>query len=142
MNKRTEQKVRDLARQYGARVYFFKNDRPYTGCVNLETQAISIDGNVKKENEIFSALFHEIGHLYCIRNNKWPSYHNNNCTNNDEVRKFRLTAYRAESWVDTWAKKEMRKLMPHLEYIEAYPKGDKKAINWVHKYYLCYFKLK
>jgi hypothetical protein len=113
--------ISELSKTYGVRVYYSKyldisgEARYWKG-----TMTLSSNQNV---GNILSAFFHELGHIYCYRNNKWTSFHNPKTPDKmSEVEKTLLckTALRAERWVDNYGKKEMFKYFPNISYSVAY----------------------
>ena len=56
------------------------NIRPISkdaGTYDKDNNKITIDSNLRKKHLPF-VFFHELGHLYCVKNNIWKSYHNFN----------------------------------------------------------------
>ena len=98
--------------------------------------------------DILSTMFHELGHSYCYRNGKWPTYHLCNTeyrnggfyySEKDLVGKIR-TAYKAECWVDRWARKEMAKYFPNLRYTGGY-ENNPIARKWLMDNFLYKYKI-
>ena len=75
-----------------------------------------------------SVFFHELGHIHAFRNKKWPSYHYVGKINK---RKWKLTALKAEVWVDKWAEQEYYKHFPNNVYNQSYRTEEDK--NWFRK---------
>lgn len=62
-------------------------------------------------NDLIPILFHELGHKHCFDNNIFYNYHNE--TN---LRLAKLTALKAERYVDKWANKEIKKFNIEITY--------------------------
>ena len=76
---------------------------------------ININRDSRKQTLPF-IFFHELGHLYCVNNNIWETYHNYNNTWNS----FKSTALKAEKWIDSWAEKEVNKYFKNVDSYKAY----------------------
>lgn len=61
--------------------------------------------------ELIPIIFHELGHKYCFENNLFVAYHYET-----DKRLFKLTALKAERFVDRWAANEMKKNGFDFEY--------------------------
>ena len=73
--------------------------------------SIFINKNITKKNLIICSIFHELGHKHCCDNSLFVSYH----TGKDK-RLEKLTALKAERFVDKWAAKEMKKQGYKIKY--------------------------
>jgi len=140
VSKKELAQARALIKEYRGKLYLSTNlTSGAAGEVNLETRCISIARTSLANRQIFwSIILHEVGHLYCIDNNRYPIFHKANrerLTARDK-RALVLTAWRAEQYVDQWALRELEKLYPELEYL-GYDSSHKR---WLHQNYLCYFK--
>lgn len=144
--------VKRLAKHYRIRVTWLKtkniigsgfhavrrNDRGYY-------EYIGMDGEEYRDK--ISTFFHELGHSYCYNNKIWAEYHgagrvyirnNRYYRTRKSLRIYIRTAYRAEQWVDRWAKTEMKKWFPYLKYRAGYTtKEDKK---WFYRNHLNFFR--
>jgi hypothetical protein len=135
-----------LAREYAIPTYFVKKligaGSYLLLCPGKDRIYICIEGE-----EILSAMFHELGHAYCYRNGKWPMFHSYGSLfkdgefvyTNRELRGKILTGYKAECWVDRWAKKEMAKYFPNLKYRNGYV-GRAWTKKWLMDTKLIYYK--
>jgi hypothetical protein len=129
----------EIARRYNVNVFFY-NDNKNIGNGFMNVKPLSVNLNVSgkiTEDTFIGILFHELGHVHCVRNNLWSAYHykSTKIMNQNDIKAFRLTAHRAECWVDKWGKKEMKKIMPHLKYRMSYKHKNKTTINFLNRYY-------
>lgn len=91
---------------------------------------IQINSKFKhKTKKLIPIIFHELGHKYCYDNDIFHAYHYEN-----DIRLFKLTALKAERYVDRWAAKEMKKHgftneYPMFYYSKARTKNFKKYIK-------------
>ena len=94
------------------------------------TKTIIINSEYKNDIEnLIPILFHELGHKHCFDNNIYYHYHNE--TNS---RLAKLTALKAERYVDKWANKEMNKFNTGIEYPMFYFK--KSRVENFKKYWI------
>ena len=121
--------IKEIKNKYNVNIVYKKhlnNIAEYND--NLKT--IIIKSEYKNNiNDLIPILFHELGHKYCFDNNIFYHYHNE--TN---LRLAKLTALKAERYVDRWANKEMKKLNIEIAYPMFYyhpnrVKHFKKYIN-------------
>lgn len=135
-----KRKINRLAKLYDVKVHYFSNkdENSSTGYVDVRESYIFIKKR-KCEKEMLKTFFHELGHIYCYRNNKWFIYHNfgfeKHTKSFEMFKKFKRTAYRAECYVDVWGKNEMKKHFPKIKYSLSYEQKDKRAIKWLNNYY-------
>lgn len=104
-------KIKRILKHYGVKLVFKKIDEIayYLHSENLIVVNKSIDVN---EKEIIPIIFHELGHRHCFNNNLFYAYHNET-----DGRLFRLTALKAERFVDKWAAKKMVFILNTLCFI-------------------------
>jgi hypothetical protein len=121
--------IKEIKNKYNVNIVYKKhlnNIAEYND--NLKT--IIIKSEYKNNiNDLIPILFHELGHKYCFDNNIFYHYHNE--TN---LRLAKLTALKAERYVDRWANKEMKKFNIEIDYPMFYyhpvrVKHFKKYIN-------------
>ena len=121
--------IKEIKNKYDVNIVYKKhlnNIAEYND--NLKT--IIIKSEYKNNiNDLIPILFHELGHKYCFDNNIFYHYHNE--TN---LRLAKLTALKAERYVDRWANKEMKKFNIEIDYPMFYyhpnrVKHFKKYIN-------------
>lgn len=92
--------------------------------------------------DLLSVFFHEWGHAYCHKNGIWEAYHQPGVVkkgklylSTDLLKKVIKTAYKAECWIDKFAKKEMLRWFPNLPFNSGYL-NDREAKRWLHENYL------
>jgi predicted aminopeptidase len=102
--------IKKILKNYGVKLVFKKIDEIayYSHSKNLIVIDKSID---MTEEELISIIFHELGHRHCFNNNLYYAYHNET-----DARLYKLTALKAERFVDKWAAKEMKKNGFPFEY--------------------------
>jgi hypothetical protein len=134
--------ARKICREKKVRVYFSSSLIDASGEANVETQAITISKpNCDTVNKFFSALFHELTHIWCVRNGKYPMYHTTKQRLTEQEKNgLILTALRAERYVEKMAKIEMKKYFPKLKYVTTYQTEADRI--WLHTTYLYMFKKK
>lgn len=132
------EQIRELSRFYQVPVRFVK-EKERAGYFDLRRMVIYI---AKDYHDPVSVFFHELGHLYCVINGLWGFYHrplrrSKNgvlfCTKS-HARAVLRTGYRAEKWVDKWAKEEMSMWFPDKRYPNSY--SHPAARIWLYKNHL------
>jgi hypothetical protein len=137
ISKKSKNKAKQIASEYKVNIDF--RIKKLSGTASCITSTISINSN-RNEEKFFSALFHEIGHIHCYRNRIWPAYHYNGILTWAIAKEFKRTAFRAECWVDRWAKKEMKKYFPMLKFDGSYDFKTKKGKDFLDEYYESFYK--
>lgn len=127
-----------IARQHGVKL----NIKPISnaaGLYNEEINKITIDSNSNKKQLPF-IFFHELGHLYCVNNNIWETYHNFDNT----WSAYKSTALKAERWIDLWAEKEVKKYFNNIDCYKPYhtKEGVKELREMVDTVFYNYWVLK
>jgi len=122
----TVRRIKELARDYRVKLFFNKKTDSL-GQARFWARSISVNRDLAPR-QMLSVFFHELGHIHCHEHGKWSSYHN--VKPNDELteRERELmvrTAVKAERWVDGWARAEMAKHFPGVEYFTNY--GDRSV---------------
>ena len=139
MKKLETQKIlRNICNQYGIKVIFrskLKNEHGSSVdgfCdLDLKKRLITVSRDISNK-KMASAVFHEIGHIYCLENGIWNRFHK------EENVPASLT-FKVENWIEWWAKGEwdargMRKLFGHYSF--SYTKAQKeKIVQWIKKNY-------
>jgi len=116
-------------KEYGVDVIVDCNLKRYCGYTDFITRKIVIAAKLKPRIFV-TTIFHELGHIHCLRNNKYPIYHLKRPTTKKLRRDIKATALRAELYVDKWGETECNKHFPKLKYDRAYrSKKDKKWFN-------------
>lgn len=133
MNReKTIQFLREICRQYNVKVVFkTRLHRDIDGEVDTEKEVIYIDKKLPRK-AMCEAVFHELGHIYCVRKGKWKKFH-------QEKNYSAIKSFKAENWIEHWAKKEwdswgMRTIFGQYRF--AYLKSEQKnLIKWMKKYF-------
>lgn len=124
--------LRQICRQYDVKVVF-KNKMPkdIDGEVDTKREIIYIDKNLSRK-ALTETVFHELGHIYCVRKGIWKKFH-------EESNYSAIKSFKAENWIEHWAKKEwdawgMRKFFGQYRF--AYLKSEQKSlIKWIKKHF-------
>ena len=122
--------LRQLSRHFGVRLRFrpdwtereaFNND----GLIEISTGYPNIT-----RADIISFFFHECGHEYCKKNNKFKAYHTPKFryTKKEKLAIMR-TALRAERYVDKIGQKLMKEYYPNEKYTVSYK--SKESQEWL-----------
>ena len=123
--------LRELCKKNNVKVSFRKVDGDFYGECETTGKKIHINKNNSKK-QMAMTVFHELGHVHCIRNGIWSEFHNKSTYPHKK-------AFLAENWIEWWAKKNwdkngMRKYFGQYQFF--YSKRDKKAIlEWIEKNY-------
>ena len=119
-----------IARQHGVKLNIKKISSIAAGEYYVLSDKINIDRDSVKRNLPF-IFFHELGHSHCAKNNIWKMYHDVNNTWKD----YKLTALKAEKWIDLWAEKEVNKFFKNVNCYKPYHSeyGVKQFRLWVLK---------
>lgn len=119
-----------IAKERGVRlnVKLFSANSIMAGGFDESKNKIIINSECSK-NKLPFIFFHELGHLHCVNNKIWDSYHNYNNT----WKNFKLTALKAEKWIDSWAEKEVNKYFKNVNSYKIYHTeyGKEKLIEMV-----------
>lgn len=130
--KNTIKYLRSICKDYDVKVCFRSNlDKDVDGEVDTDNETIFI--NIKaSRRQMSQSVFHELGHIYCVRNGLWKEFHKN--TDYSAIQSFD-----AENWIEHWAKQEwdkngMRKLFGQYQF--SYLKKNKNTIvEWIRKHF-------
>jgi len=135
-NKKLISEIRGLGKLHNVKVIFFNEDRDCAG--HIDTGSDKYIYIWKKylysRHSIVSTFFHELGHIHCIRTNRWRAYHlnykdmKNEITIEEFYKKNLYTGLKAERWVDKWAKNMVNKYDRNIKYIDGYK--SEVNINW------------
>jgi hypothetical protein len=130
--------LRKICAEFDTKVRFQHKLKLHTGQTihglmysNHKKRIIYINKNIPIRH-IASAVFHELGHVYCITNGIWQRFHTHQNTSS-------AIAFKVENWIEWWAKGEwdargMRKIFGHYSF--SYLKSNKKQITqWLKKNY-------
>lgn len=131
MNReKTIQFLRQICLQYEVKVVFrTRFNKELDGEADTEKEIIYIDKKLPRK-ALAEAVFHELGHIYCVRKGLWKKFHK-------EPDYSAIKSFKAENWVEHWAKREwdawgMRKFFGQYRF--AYLKSEKqKLIKWFEK---------
>jgi len=110
--------AKDLAAEYGASVEVKDFEGSAWGYVRGHRIVLK-PKYAKDPDTLIGMVMHECGHIHCMNNGLWQAYHNPR-----NKRAFRLTAWKAEKWIDRWAKAQLRKRFPGVKYKNGYTKSD------------------
>lgn len=105
-----------IAKQHDVKLSIKRLKRA-SGTYTEEENKIMIDSSLDKKSLPF-VFFHELGHLHCVRNKIWKTYHDFNNT----WQAYKATALKAEKWIDSWAEKEVVKYFKNVNSYKPYHK--------------------
>jgi hypothetical protein len=119
--------LREICRQYEVKVVFKSRfNKELDGEADVEKEIIYIDKKLPRK-ALSEAVFHELGHIYCVRKGIWKRFHK-------EHDYSAIKSFKAENWVEHWAKREwdawgMRRLFGQYRF--TYLKSEKKKlVKW------------
>lgn len=73
--KELRSKIYKFAKECGVQIITFSNKgRKVKGTYNARTKSLYVDLKQTK-TELLHTFFHELGHHFAVKNNKWKSYH-------------------------------------------------------------------
>lgn len=141
-------KLRTLCEFYQIRVRFYQGSgsSKTTGTAYADNTISVCIGNTNGNTdiqEVFSTLFHEIGHCIDMRNNKYYGYNGPLWVNKKCARFSIRHGYQAEMHADTTGKDLMKKHFPNIPYVRGYSRrGEalRKDLVWYHKNFLNSYK--
>ena len=112
-----------IAKDWGTKVVYTFEDVKYLGATGARTHHIYL--NMKyccsDERILLPTFFHELAHIYCIRNGIYPAYHSyNKNRSKKEVLAIKRTALRAELYVEKLGESMMRDYFPTVRYAKSY----------------------
>jgi hypothetical protein len=133
MNReKTIQFLRQICLQYNVKVVFKTQfNKDLDGEADIEKEIIYIDKKLTRR-AMAEAVFHELGHIYCVRKGLWEKFHKQNGYS-------AIKSFKAENWIEHWAKKEwdswgMRKFFGQYRF--SYLRSEKnKLIKWIENYF-------
>jgi hypothetical protein len=100
------------------------------GVCNYTDGIIYLHSKLKKDPDIaVKVVLHEVGHIFCYRNDIWKNYHINKkrLTRQDKNKIIRI-GLKAERWIENWAEKELKKWRPDLVYVKHYYTTEKEKL--------------
>ena len=119
--------LRQICLQYEVKVSFrTRFNKELDGEAYVEKEIIYIDKKLPRK-ALSEAVFHELGHIYCVRKGIWKRFHKENGYS-------AIKSFKAENWVEHWAKREwdawgIRKFFGQYRF--AYLNSEiKKLIKW------------
>jgi hypothetical protein len=122
--------LRQICLQYEVKVVFrTRFNKELDGEADVEKEIIYIDKKLPRK-ALSEAVFHELGHIYCIRKGLWKRFHKENDYS-------AIKSFKAENWIEHWAKREwdawgMRRFFGQYRF--AYLKSEKKKlVEWFQK---------
>lgn len=124
--KQLRELICETAKKFGVkRTTFNKKAKNVRGTYNAFTGVLYLSLNQTKK-DLLNAFFHELGHHFAVKNNRWKVYHFNLVPMMTIERMFKI-----ENRIDQTAKKLWNKyvdLNQWGKYNFAYPKSKKKQI--------------
>ena len=129
VTKKDRKLVREFLKKFNVRVHFVR-----TGWSSaVEGTLIEIDfKKTKTVQSLWSCVFHELGHIYCWRNDLYKIYHKEELSDKDFAIYIRKYGLRAERFVENLGKKFMKKYFPKIPYEDCY--YDERGVEWYKKW--------
>lgn len=128
-SKNFKQEVRELLKSFGVRVHFVKKG----WCSAIGDDLIEIDvREARTVQELWSLVFHELGHIYCYRMGKYKIYHHNTLPPKKFAKYIRQYGLRAERYVDKLGAQFMKDFFPEIPFIAGYSTED--MAKWYYKW--------
>jgi hypothetical protein len=123
--------LRKICKEYDVKVIFRKLGKDIDGECDPSANFINIDKNLTAK-EMAQAVFHELGHVYCIRKGIWEKFH-------EDPEYPALKSFKVENWVEWWAKREwdahgMRKIFGQYQFVYL-KKNKKELIKWFRNHF-------
>lgn len=122
--------LRQICLQYEVKVVFRSRfNKELDGEVDIEKEIMYIDKKQTRRG-MAEAVFHELGHIYCVRKGLWEKFHK-------ERDYSAIKSFKAENWIEHWAKREwdawgMRKFFGQYRF--SYLRSEqKKLVKWFEK---------
>lgn len=119
--------LRQICLQYDVKVVFRTQfNKDLDAEVDVEKEIIYVDKKLSRKG-LAEAVFHELGHIYCVRKGIWTKFHK-------EQNYSAIKSFKAENWIEHWAKREwdawgMRKMFGQYRF--SYLRSEKKKlIKW------------
>jgi hypothetical protein len=130
--KETIKLLRSICKERNVKVTFTRRlGHDIAGEADTENEHIWISRDMAR-GAMAQATFHELGHIYCVRNNLFMAFHSSDDWPANEV-------FEAENFIERWAQKEwdklgMRKLFGRYHF--AYLRRDKRTIvKWLAQHF-------
>jgi len=102
-------KIAKIVESYGVKLTFKK--MVHMALYSPSNKEIIINKNFINKRILIPIIFHELGHHHCYENDLFFHYHHE-----DDIRLAKLTALKAERYVDKWAANEMKKHGYKMKY--------------------------
>lgn len=113
-----KKQIYSLARVYDVDVVW---DKELEGGTFRSPRTINIGCKTRlSADDYLSIMFHELGHVWCYRNNIWEFHH--------KCHTLSPLGLKVERWVDRWGKAEMAKWYPKSTYSASY--YTKGGVEW------------
>ncbi len=122
--------IKRLSKAFGVkRIVILKRPGMY-GKSFLNTDSIGLSIDLFNDVDcLYSIAFHEFGHIWCKNNGKFKIFHN--CAKKDltEYEKYIIvkTAWKAEVYVDKWAKAQLNQSHPNIKFTGNYINATKHS---------------
>jgi hypothetical protein len=123
--------LRNICKKEKVKVIFKKFNTDASGICVRPGKIIYINKNLLIQDTACT-VFHELGHVYCMRNKIWKQFHLSNDIHPSVI-------FRIENWIDNWARRKwdemgMRKYFGQYKFY--YAKKDKKTVlGWIKENY-------
>lgn len=124
--KQLRKQICVFAKQIGVKKLIFNDKAKFvSGTFNSRTGVIFLSLNQTKK-QMLNTLFHELGHFYAVKQNKWKKFHFNLYKNFNYDLYFRVENKIEKIGKDLWNKHVNKKYWGNYKYF--YLKSKKKEI--------------
>ena len=125
--------VRQFLAEFNVKVHFVNKGWSSADSIN---RLIEIDvRETRSIQELWSIVFHELGHVYCHDNYLYEKYHREGCR--VEHSYYHRMGLKIERFVDKKGKELMKAYYPDIPYMKAYNTEDDKVWykKWLNRCY-------
>jgi Zn-dependent peptidase ImmA (M78 family) len=123
--------LREICKKQNVKVVFRNFTDDYFGKCDLDGKTIYINKKSNKK-DMAVTVYHELAHVYCIKNQMWPEFHSNDKIS---AKKVFFVENKIE-WIAKrmWDQDGMRKYFGQFEFYYS-KKNKKEAMNWIKENY-------
>ena len=123
--------LREICKKQNVKVIFRNFTDDYFGKCDLDGKTIYVNKKSSKKDMAIT-VYHELAHVYCIRNQMWPEFHSNNKISNKRV----FFVENKVEWIAKrmWDQDGMRKYFGQFQFYYS-KKNKKEALTWIKENY-------
>lgn len=123
--------LRKICKNQNVKVVFREHKDDCFGECDLGSEIIYINKKNSKKN-IAVTVYHELAHVYCIRNQMWSGFHSGDKMGSKKI----FFVENKVEWIakEMWDIQGMRKYFGQFEFYYS-KKNKKKVLEWIKKNY-------